>query len=167
MRAAAAPFGFVAAGALVFMLLVTTGSVFSRQLFGRELFGVVDLMELALTVCIYAALPGVFLRNENVTVDIIDNLVSRRVQLALRLFGLLLAFAVLTVALSQMMAPALDKFRAGETTMTLNLPRYWHWIPIVVGFGFGALAAIWAGIRLWRDGIADPDPDALPIAPGH
>jgi TRAP-type C4-dicarboxylate transport system permease small subunit len=165
MRAAATPFGLVAAAALVFMMLVTTVSVGARQTVGRELFGLVDMMELALTVCIYAALPGVFLRDENITVDLVDGLVPPRVQLALRLFALLLAFAFLSVAASQMIAPALDKLRAGETTMTLNLPRWLHWLPILAGFGAGALATAWAGARLWRRGL--PAPRGAAHAPGH
>ena len=150
LESAARPFGWVAAAALVFMLALTTAAVLGRWLFGLEVFGTVDMMEMALAVCIFAALPGVFLRDENITVALVDSLGSARLTFALRLAGLALGLAFLLVTLVQVIPPALDKYRYGEGTMTLQLPRWWQAIPIAVGFACSALACLALAWRLLR-----------------
>jgi len=151
---AAKPFAFAAVLALAFMVLITTVAVFARWLFRQEVFGVVDMMELALAFSVFLALPGVFLRDEQVTVDLVDSLGSRPLTFVLRLFGYLLGLAFVALTLSQMIEPALEKLRSSETTMTLQIPRYWHWLPLVVGFGASALAIIAVAVRAWRRGPA-------------
>jgi TRAP-type C4-dicarboxylate transport system permease small subunit len=170
-KAAARPFGWVAVLALAFMVLMTCADVGLRALFSGlvRLFGTdavypymvsfqgtVDLMELALTVCVFLALPGVFLRDENIAVDLIDALGSRRLTFALKLVGLALALALLVLALTQMILPALDRFRSGEGTMTLQLPRWWQAIPILLGFLCSALAVIAVAWRIARRGPQAP-----------
>ncbi len=149
---AAKPFAFAAVMALAFMVLITTAAVFARWLFREEIFGVVDMMELGLAFCVFLALPGVFLRDEQVTVDLVDSLRSKTLTFALRLFAYLLGLAFIGLTLSQMIAPALEKLRSAETTMTLQIPRYWHWLPLVVGFGASALAILAVAVRAVRRG---------------
>jgi TRAP-type C4-dicarboxylate transport system permease small subunit len=154
LAAAAKPFAFAALLALAFMVLITTVAVFARWLFRQEVFGVVDMMELALAFCVFLALPGVFLRDEQVTVDLVDSLGSSRLTFVLRLFGYLLGIAFVGLTLSQMIGPALEKLHSAETTMTLQIPRYWHWLPLLVGFGASALAIAAVGVRAWRRGAS-------------
>ncbi len=163
-KTAAQPFGWVAVLAIAFMVLITTIAVFARWLFRQEVFGVVDMMELALAFCIFAALPGVFLRDEHITVDLVDSLGKRRLSFALRLIGLALGLGFVALSLLQMITPALDKLGSGETTMTLQLPRWWHWIPILFGFVFSALAIVAVAWRVMRRGpTAPPEPTKTAI----
>lgn len=154
LAAAARPFGWVAVAALLFMMLLTTGAVLARALFHIEVFGVVDMMEMALTVCIFAALPGVFLRDEHITVGLVDSLRSPRLTYVLRLVGLALSLGFVVVTLVEIVPPALDKFRYGEGTMTLQIPRWWQAVPIAVGFGCSALAILAVAWRVLRGGPA-------------
>jgi TRAP-type transport system small permease protein len=150
LESAARPFGWIAAAALVFMMLLTTVAVLARWLFAIEVFGVVDMMEMALAVCIFVALPGVFLRDEHITVALVDSLGPARLTYLLRLAGLALGLAFVGVTLVQIVPPALDKFRYGEGTMTLQLPRWWQAIPIAVAFACSALAIVALAWRLLR-----------------
>jgi TRAP-type C4-dicarboxylate transport system permease small subunit len=100
-------------------------------------------MELALVGMIFLSMPGVFLRDENVTVDVIDQFVSRKVRAALRMFGLLMALGFLLVVFIPMVPQAMDKYRSVEVTMTLGIHRFNHWIPILIGFGGAILATLW------------------------
>lgn len=156
LSSAAKPFGFAAAAVLVFMMLYTTTAVAMREFFNAPILGVVDIMELSLVVCIFVALPGTFLRDENVTVDVIDQLVGWRVQVALRFIGLLLTIAFLVVVLIQMEEPVRDKLSSGEYTMTLEIGRFWHWIPIIFGFAFSVAAAAWVTTHYARFGVPRP-----------
>jgi TRAP-type C4-dicarboxylate transport system permease small subunit len=151
---AARPFGWVAVTALVFMMLLTTTAVLARALFKIEVFGVVDMMEMALAVCIFVALPGVFLRDEHITIGLVDSLRSERLTFALRLIGLALSLAFVVVMLVEIVPPALDKYRYGEGTMTLQLPRWWQAIPIAVGFACSAVAIVAVAWRVVRAGAA-------------
>ena len=155
LAAAAWPFAWLALLALAFMVLITTAAVFARWLFKQEVFGVVDMMELGLAFCVFLALPGVFLRDEHVTVDLVDSLGSKPLTFVLRIFGLLLGLGFIGLTLSQMVTPALEKLHSQETTMTLQIPRYWHWLPLTVGFAASALAIALVTIRALRRGPRD------------
>jgi len=160
LQRAARPLGFAAAVVLVFMMLFTTASVLLRQVFGIPVLGVVDVMELSLLAMIYVSMPGVFLRDENVTVDVIDQVLSRRLRVALRLVGLLLTLAFLTMMMVHMMPPALDKWQYSEVTMTLGISRFIHWMPIIFGFSLSIVATAWVTLHYLRHGFPkDPNLD--------
>jgi TRAP-type C4-dicarboxylate transport system permease small subunit len=69
----------------------------------------------------------------------------------LRWIGTVLTLVYLVVMFSQMIEPARDKAEFGEVTLDLGIPKYIHWIPILVGTFFSAIAV--AAI-LWRDARA-------------
>ena len=161
LERAARPFGLAAALILAFMMLFTTYTVLSRQLFDAPVLGVVDVMELALVACIFVGLPGVFLRDEHVTVDVVDSLVSRRVRVWLRLIGLVITLGFLMLMMVQMVQPAMEKWDTGEVTMTLGINRIWHWVPIIFGFAASILGTIWVLVLYLRHGVPkDPTRDA-------
>ena len=154
MRAAALPFGYAAALILIFMMLFTTYAVVMRQVFDAPVLGVIDVMELALVACIFVAMPGVFLREENIVVDVMDQVVSSRIRAVLRLIGLVLTLGFLTVTLVEMLEPALEKLGQHEVTMTLGINRFNHWIPILFGFAFSVVASVWVLIHFLRWGAS-------------
>lgn len=160
LKRAAKPFGFAAALVLVFMMLFTTFAVAMRQLFDLPVLGVVDVMELSLVAMIFIAMPGVFLRDENVTVDVIDHFVSLKARMALRLGGLALALAFLLTMTISMLPQAADKWAYGEVTMTLSIHRFIHWLPILFGFALSVAATLWVMIHsLRRKAPTDRAPD--------
>jgi TRAP-type C4-dicarboxylate transport system permease small subunit len=152
LKQAAWPFGLAAASFLTFMMLFTTIAVVLRQVFDTPVLGVVDLMELALVGMVFLAIPGVFLRDENVTVDVIDQFVSRRTRLILRLSGLAVTLAFLILMMIQMIPLAMDKWEFSEVTMTLGIDRFIHWIPIIFGFAMSVAATAWVTLYYIRHG---------------
>lgn len=151
-RLAAKPFGFAAAAFLAFMMVYTTFTVLLRQFLGIPTVGVVDVMELALVGMIFFAMPGVFLRDENVTVDVVDQVVPRAVRTGLRLLGLAVTLGFLILLLVPMIPQAMHKYATGEVTMTLSINRFLHWIPILVGFAGAILATVWVLLHYLRHG---------------
>jgi len=152
LKRAAWPFGLAAAFFLTFMMLFTTIAVVLRQVFDTPVLGVVDLMELALVGMVFLAIPGVFLRDENVTVDVIDQFVSRRTRLILRLNGLAVTLTFLILMMIQMIPLAMDKWEFSEVTMTLGIDRFIHWIPIIFGFAMSVAATAWVALYCVRLG---------------
>ena len=154
---AARPFGLAAALILVFMMLLTTAAVLSRQLFNVPLLGLVEISELALVACIFIAMPGAFLRDENVVVDVVDHMVPRRVTHVLRMLGLVLTLAFLGGSAVTMIEPAWVKFNRGQTTMVLEIDLLYFWIPILLGFYLASAATLWLLLhRLSRGGASGP-----------
>jgi TRAP-type C4-dicarboxylate transport system permease small subunit len=140
---AARPFGLAAALILVYMMLLTTVAVLSRQLFNAPVLGLVELSEIALVACIFVAMPGVFLRDENIVVDVIDHMVSRRVAHGLRMFGLVLTLAFLGFTAITMIEPAMVKYHRDQTTLVLEIDLFYFWIPILFGFYLASAATLW------------------------
>lgn len=153
IETAARPFGYAAALVLVFMMMFTTVAVAARQFFDTPILGVVDVMELSLVALIFVAMPGVFLRDENVVVDVIDQVVPRSVRVALRLLGLALTLGFLIMMMTEMADQAIEKLSDNEVTMTLSINRFVHWIPIIFGFTFSIIATIWVFIHYVRNGV--------------
>ena len=133
-----------AAVCLCAMMLVTVADVVLRSLFRYPIFGTFDLVELFLVALIFLGLPETFRREEHVAVDVVDHLAPPRVVALLRVLGALLAVALLALILWHGVAPARDTYVFGDRTLDLGLPRYLHWLPILLGTG----AAILAGLMI-------------------
>jgi TRAP-type C4-dicarboxylate transport system permease small subunit len=153
-KQAARPFGLVAA-----LILVFTVAVLSRQLFNAPLLGLVELSEFALVACIFVAMPGVFLRDENIVVDVIDHVVPRRFTHVLRMFGLILTLAFLGCSAITMIEPAAAKFSRGQTTLVLEIDLFYFWIPILFGFYLASASTLWLIVhRLIKGYPSNPPP---------
>lgn len=142
--------GAFALGASVFliaMMAITVADVALRHTLAMPIFGTLDLVELLLVSSIFLAIPATFLRREHIVVDVVDQIVSKRVVRVLQFLGLAVTLCVLVVMLWTMIAPFRDKLEWGETTLELALPRWWHWLPILFGTGASILAVIWV---FWR-----------------
>jgi TRAP-type C4-dicarboxylate transport system permease small subunit len=159
-KRAARLFGLAAALILAFMMLFTTVAVSMRQFFNAPVLGVVDVMELSLVALIFVAMPGVFLRDDNVTVDVIDQVLPRWARNMLRFFGILVSLGFLLMMMVQMLPQAADKWQHGEVTMTLSINRFVHWVPIMFGFAMSILGTVWVLVRYLRYGFPrDPNLD--------
>jgi len=71
-RAVAPALGVFAALVLFAMMLLTCCDVVGRYFLSRPIFGAFELTEMLLAALIFAGLPLVTLRNEHVTVDLLD-----------------------------------------------------------------------------------------------
>jgi len=124
--------------ALFCMMLVTLADVVLRQTVNLPVFGNVELVQLALVMVVYLALPETFLRGEHVTVDVIDLAVRPRVRSVLRSVAAALTLVFLIAMGWRMVAPALDTLDFGDSTMDLRLPLIWYWAPMILGVACGA-----------------------------
>lgn len=139
--------GFASAAVLLFMMLFTAYAVVSRQIFDTPLLGVVEVMELSLVLFIFLAMPGVFFRDENVTVDILDSMMSSGMISFLRKFALILALLFFGVSLYAMVPASMEKYNSFEITQTLGIHKFVHWVPILFGFAGAILGALWVLLR--------------------
>ena len=139
--------GWIAAAFLVAMMLLTVADVTLRAAFNTPIRGTYEVIELLLAGTFFIALPAVFLRDDNIMVNVVDDLAPGWVP-ALKRFAEALAVVVLAAMAWQGWLAARDAFEFNDITADLGLPRTLHWIALlvgVVGAGIAALAMAWRG----------------------
>ena len=138
--------GLVAAVFLAAMMLLTVADVTLRAAFNTPIRGVYELVELLLAYTFFIALPAVFLRDENIIVNIIDDLAPQSVP-ALKRIAAFLAVVVLAVMAWQGWLAARDTLAFNDVTADLGLSRILHWIPLLVGVIGAGIAAFAMALR--------------------
>lgn len=149
--------GLVASVFLTGMLLLTVADVALRDVFGYTMRGVYELIELLLAGTFFLALPCVFLRDDNILVNTIDEYFPKIVPF-LKRAALLLSVVVFAVLVWQGWFAAKDSFEFNDVTADLGLPRFWHWIIVLTGMIGAALAALFMFFR-GDDGAPDRPQD--------
>jgi TRAP-type C4-dicarboxylate transport system permease small subunit len=138
--------GVAAAVFLTAMMLLTVADVALRATFNLPIRGVYDLVELLLAGTFFLAMPAVFLRDENILVNAIDDLTPRAVPVLKRIAELF-ALVIFTVIAWQGVIAARDTYLFNDVTSDLGLPRYWHWIVLLIGVIGSAIAAAVMAVR--------------------
>jgi TRAP-type C4-dicarboxylate transport system permease small subunit len=138
--------GLTAALFLGVMMVLTVADVTSRAVINQPIRGVYELVELLLAGTFFVALPCVFLRDENIVVNSIDDIAPSWVPY-LKRFAELLAVIILGVLAWQGIIGARDSYEFNDVTADLGLPRYWHWLAVLFGLVAGAIAALVMGLR--------------------
>ena len=123
------------------MMLLTVADVALRAALNLPIRGTYELIELLLACTFFLALPAVFLRDENIVVDMVDGVLPRAVP-ALRRFSAVLGVAVLAVMAWQGWKAAAETLVFNDVTSDLAIDRLWYWVPVLVGMVGGALAAV-------------------------
>ncbi|MGQ0651558.1 MAG: TRAP transporter small permease [Betaproteobacteria bacterium] len=150
-RKVAAVFGSLAAVFLAGMMLLTVADVVLRHVFAYPIRGMLELVELGLACTVFLALPAVFLRDENLVVDVVDHLAPRGMVQLLDLAGAVVSLGVLVVMAWQMAPLAKAMVEFGDVTSDLSIPKLYYWIPVLLGVVASALATV-VFIARWRPG---------------
>jgi TRAP-type C4-dicarboxylate transport system permease small subunit len=124
------------------MMLLTVVDVSLRAFANRPIRGTYEIIELLLACSFFLALPAVFLREENIVVDVVDGMAPRSVPLLKRLAEAL-AFVVLGVMAWQGWKAAAETLVFNDVTSDLGIHRLWYWAPVLFGMIGAALAALW------------------------
>lgn len=149
MKYVAAGFGYVAAAFLAAMMLLTVADVTLRALFNYPIRGMLELIELGLACTVFLGMPAVFLRDEHLVVDVIDQITRPSVVRVLDLAGALVSFGLLAVMAWQMVPVARGMYEFGDVTSDLSIPKIYYWIPVLLGVVASALATAVFIVR-WR-----------------
>ena len=114
------------------MVLLTITDVSMRKFVDKPMTGVTEMVELALGVAFFFALPGVFWRCAHITMDIIDDHWPQwrsTLQRVATAFNAL----VLVVLVWHMWQPMLDVISFGDTSADLQIPKIWFMAPAWMG----------------------------------
>ncbi len=137
----------VAAIFLIAMMLVNVVDVGLRVSINAPIFGTYEIVEFMLAAVAFLAIPEAFLRDQHITIELIDQVLPARAVDALRAFGTLCAMVFVALLFWHMIQPAMDYVEFNEITMDLQLPLIWKAVLIMTGVGASVLTALAMFIR--------------------
>ncbi len=131
-------------------ILVTVVDVAARRTIGWTVVGLVDLTQLFVMSFVFFAIPFGFMRDANVSVDFLtDRLPPRGLALVKGLCALL-GFAFMIGVTWYSAVRAAQQVENGDASQTIGIPFAWYWVPLLIGCGLSALAALLqAGKHFW------------------
>jgi len=131
------------------MMLLTVADVVLRAVTNRPIRGTFEIIELLLACTFFLALPAVFLRDENLLVDVVDPIAPRWVPWLKRIAELI-AIPVLGLMAWEGWKAALETLVFNDVTSDLALHRLLYWIPVLFGLVGAAIAAVAMMLRKER-----------------
>jgi len=141
------------------MVLLTITDVSMRKFVDKPMTGVTEMVELALGVAFFFALPGVFWRCAHITMDIIDDHWPQW-RSALQRVATAFNALVLVVLVWHMWQPMLDVVSFGDTSADLQIPKIWFMAPAWMGILFSLLVVM---LQMWMG----TEPAAAKDEDGH
>ena len=138
----------VAAIFLLAMVAINVIDVGLREGINAPIFGTHEIVVFMLAAVAFLAIPEVFLRDQHITIELIDQVIPDRAVAWLRAFGSLCALVYVGLLTWHMVQPALDYIEFDEITMDLQLPLIWQAALILTGIGTAVIAAF---VLLLRD----------------
>jgi TRAP-type C4-dicarboxylate transport system permease small subunit len=136
---------------LMAMMLITVADVTLRALFNLPITGAYDLVQLFLVGTVFLNIPDVFLRDENIAIDLIDHIAGRTTVALLKMIANLAALVFLLVLSWQMIQPALDSMHFHEVSTDLSIPMIVHWCLMIAGIVLALPAALTLSIKSVRE----------------
>lgn len=145
---------WVAAVALMILMMITVLDVVLRYLFNHPIRYSYDTVESMLLVFAINAMPAAFFTRRHVVIDLIDNAVGPQIAALLIRVADALAVLCLMLLMWAMITPAEQAYQYGDVKMELRLPIYVLWIAALVSL-CGALFCAVVALT------------ARPASPGH
>jgi TRAP-type C4-dicarboxylate transport system permease small subunit len=143
----------LAALALVIMMMVTIVDVSMRYAANRPVSGSYDLVECMLVVFVFHGMAAVFLRRQNIVIDVVDYMVGARMVRVLAIMADVLSVVGLLLLTWAMIGPAWQAYQYGDRKLELALPLYVLWIVALTGMLGTILCAV--AVRARRAALAD------------
>lgn len=132
--------GTIAAGILFCMMCLTCADVIGRYFLARPVTGAFELTEVMLAALIFTGLPLVTLRQEHVTVDVLDAVSPDWLLRVQHVVAMLIASAATGYLAWRLWLRAGNMLASGETTAQLKLTLGYLTVGMSVLMGLTALA---------------------------
>lgn len=132
----------VAAIFLLAMMALNVIDVGLRSGFNAPIFGTYEIIELFLAAAAFLAIPEVFLRDQHITIELIDQVVPERVVRWLKLIGTFVALVFVALLTWHMTQPAREFIEFNDVTIDLHLPIIWKASLVLAAFAFAAVAVL-------------------------
>ena len=136
---------WIAASALIILMMVTVADVFMRYLFNRPIRASLDTVEVMLLIFVFNGMAAAFFGRRHIVIDLFDNMFGPRlIHVMIRLADVVSVLCLCLLAWA-MWLPATQAYAYGDTKMELPIPIYVLWIAALLSFAgtmFCALVAL-------------------------
>jgi TRAP-type C4-dicarboxylate transport system permease small subunit len=119
---------WLAAAALVILMMVTVVDVFMRYVFNRPVRASLDTVEVMLLIFVFNGMAAGFFGRRHVVIDLLDGVFGPRFTPVLVRIADVLSVLCLGLLAWAMLLPAQQAFQYGDTKMELPIPIYLLWI---------------------------------------
>ena len=119
---------WLAAGALLILMMVTVLDVLMRYLFTRPIRASLDTVEVMLLVFVFNGMAAAFFSRRHIVIDLLDGVLGARMtSVLIRIADILSVLCLLLLAWA-MLLPASQAYQYGDAKMELPIPIYVLWI---------------------------------------
>ena len=132
----------VAAVFLLAMMALNVVDVGLRSGLNAPIFGTYEIIEFLLAAAAFLAIPEVFLRDQHITIELIDQVVPESVVRWLKLIGTFVALVFVALLTWHMTQPAREFIEFNDVTIDLHLPIIWKASLVLAGFAFAVVAVL-------------------------
>ena len=119
---------WVAAAALVILMMVTVLDVFMRYLFNRPIRSSLDTVEVMLLVFVFNGMAAAFFNRRHIVIDLLDSVLGGQMTGVLIRIADFLSVLCLALLVWAMLLPASQAYQYGDAKMELPIPIYILWI---------------------------------------
>lgn len=138
----------VAALFLLVMMGINVVDVILANFFDSPIYGTYEIVEFTLAVVAFFAIPETFLKDEHVTIELIDQVVSERAVEFLKMFGLGVTFVFFALLVYYMIPPAIDFVEFNEVSFDLHIPMIWRGALVLFSM---AASLVVVTVVFWRE----------------
>ena len=132
---------------LLGMVAMNVVDVGFRSTVNAPIFGTYEIIEQLLAAVAFFAIGETFLRNQHITIELIDHVVPDVMVGWMRTFGTLAALVFVTLLAYHMLEPAMEFIEFEEVTIDLQLPVIWKASLVLVGISFSIVTVAVMFIR--------------------
>lgn len=133
--------------ALFAMMMATVADVVLRSALRSPITGVYDLVESTLVLVVFLGIPQVFLRDEQITVDILDRFMGPRVLPWIKALAALATLVLLGLLAWHMAMPAFEAYQFDDRKPDLPIPIIWLWVAMYAGILSSILVMVLVTLR--------------------
>ena len=135
------------------LILMTVISILGRSLFNTPIPGDFELVEIGCAVAVFSFLPYCQLIQGNVVVDFFTARTRPGAKAFLDMAGNLLYTSIAALLTWRLVLGGMDLKRYNESSMVLQVPMWWGFIPVVVGSGLLTVVCAYTVWRSWREAV--------------
>ena len=132
----------VAAVFLLAMMALNVVDVGLRSGFNAPIFGTYEIIEFLLAAVAFLAIPEVFLRDQHITIELIDQVIPAGAVRWLKVIGTFVALVFVAMLTWHMSQPAREFIEFNDVTIDLHLPLIWKASLVLLGFACAAIAVL-------------------------
>jgi TRAP-type C4-dicarboxylate transport system permease small subunit len=131
--------------ALIALMTMTVADIVGRHFHVFALRGIIELSTGVTVLIGFLAFPFSFLQGGHIVLDTFTGSLPARVTKCIDVFWYIIATIIFVVLAVLTWRALIDVYEANETSMDLQIPMVWLWIPAAIGISLSPIACILAG----------------------